>query len=124
MERERREYVRIRRKVGVDYWFVNSDGKGAGKKMKGSTQDLSVSGIQLVGKLPSKEIVIDLLSRKTSIVMSIKLGKRQVKAIGRAAWIDVTIGEKDIDGYLLGVQFKEIAEADKNDLVKFIIQNV
>jgi c-di-GMP-binding flagellar brake protein YcgR len=129
IEKERRAFVRINKALDVSYKFFTEEKhineKLLKKRYKGRTKNLSSNGLLLVGDVPEPDWMKELLNRRMSLALSIKIPRQKtpVKAIAKVAWLDVMVDDpKQI--YEMGVYFQEITHQDKQHLVKFIIQNL
>lgn len=125
--RDRRGFYRLEKSLIVTYRFVGNGGTDSQfkKVCKGKTKNISTTGILLIGAMPKPEWISDLLTQKIIVALSINMpGKgKAIKAIGRLAWLDVTLSEEDAQ-YEMGIFFKEISEDDKERIVRFIIESV
>lgn len=129
MTRERRQFLRIARAADVSYRFVapHLKDKALAATYKGKTVNLSASGLLLCGRMPHAAWISELLSQRMALAVAVKLPKQKpIKAICRVQWLDVTLddGQKEPANYEMGLRFQEIAPADKERLLKFLIESV
>ena len=124
LERERREFVRVRAEVPIRYKFLSETAKGPELDTiyEGVTDNLSGTGLLLLGKIPILDWIPDILMQRIVVGVNLHIPdvSLPIKILGRVAWIE-TIEEKTQRCYL-GVHFKEITTQDKDAIYRFIIR--
>lgn len=124
LERERREFVRVRAEVPVRYKFLSDLAKGPAMDAvyDGHTDNLSGTGLLLLGKVPVLDWIPEILMQKIVIGLNLHIpdASLPLKILGRVAWIE-TIEEKTQRCYM-GVHFREITTQDKDLIYRFIIR--
>jgi c-di-GMP-binding flagellar brake protein YcgR len=122
-ESEKREFVRVGVAVPVKYRFLSQspDVVVPGGYLQGETQNISAGGILLIGPIPSREIMSDLLIRRVLVGVRVFLPgeEKPVEALARVAWLEA-INEKE-STCSLGLAFKEITSVAQDVLFRFII---
>ena len=125
LERERREFVRVRAEVSVRYKFLSETGAGPefDAVYEGRTCNLSGTGLLLLGAVPVLSWVPDLLMQKIVVGLNLMLpaSSLPLKILGRVAWIE-TIDEKS-KRCNMGVYFREITTQDKDAIFQYIIKS-
>ena len=126
-EPDKRSFIRISQTLQVRYKFVSSTKKDKAltQSYSGDTRNISGSGILLVGKLPDPAWVEELLGKRMSLAVSIRLPGvgGPVNAVARAAWINVDMEKKPIECEM-GLEFREITQVDEQRLLEFIIASL
>lgn len=126
-EPDKRTYIRIAQTLPVRYRFVSSSRKDKAltQAYNGETRNVSGNGILLAGKLPDPAWVEELLGKKMAIAVSIRVPGvgGPVNAVARAAWINVDMDQKPATCEM-GLEFREITQADEQRLLEFIIASL
>lgn len=120
---ERREFIRVRTQLDIRYKLISLTSKHCdGAIYEGVSQNLGGGGLLLVGRIPSGEVVLDLLLQRIAIGINLFLsaGEPPVKALTRVAWVEAPPdgGER----CRIGLQFKEITKEDQDRILRFIIK--
>lgn len=124
-ESEKRQFVRVPVNVPVDYRFVrqDSDTPISVAMLNGHTINIGAGGLLLVGQIPDRDLIADLLMRKVVVALSIRLPRQQpIQALGRVAWVEA-IDQTQMT-CSIGLTFKEITAQSQDDLFRFIINAV
>ena len=91
-ESDRRDFPRLRRSIAVRYKFLSSTVKDEAmdRVCEGSTQDLSIGGMLLVGPVPRMDWLKDLLLGRIDIGVNLQIPGVEfpVKALTRVAWLE------------------------------------
>jgi c-di-GMP-binding flagellar brake protein YcgR len=123
-EQERREFVRVRVQIPVRYKFLSKVRSGAEMDVvyEGSTMNLGGGGLLLLGKIPVLEWIPEVLMQKIVLGVNLLLPQDEspIKALTRVAWVE-TFDETTMKCNL-GLKFKEITQADKDRIFKFVIK--
>lgn len=123
-EQERREFVRVRVQIPVRYKFLSKvrTGKEMDEVYEGATTNLGGGGLLLLGKIPLVDWIPELLMQKIVIGVNLLLphDEAPIKALTRVAWVE-TFDEATMKCNL-GLKFKEITQADKDRIFKFVIK--
>ena len=126
-ESEKRHFVRVPVDVKVDYRFVPSSPDLAslktGQTFHGHTGNVGAGGLLLVGEIPDNDLIADLLMRRVSLVVEIRLPEHQpINALARVAWLEAI----DPAGQTcsMGLTFREITTSAQDELFRFIIHAV
>ncbi len=122
-QQERREFIRVRHKCPVEYSFVGAaESIDSATVYQGVTDNISGGGLKLVGTFPNPDWVPLLLLGKVALAVSIQLPGEgcPVKGMTRTAWIEGA--DPKTHKFLLGLRFREIAPADRERIVQFIIK--
>lgn len=120
---ERREFIRVKTAFAVRYKFIAMTPKACETTIyEGTSQNLGGGGMLLQGKIPSAELVLDLLLQRVAVGINLFLvpGEMPVKALSRVSWL-----ESPPDGgdrCQMGLQFKEITKEDQDRILRFIIK--
>jgi hypothetical protein len=127
LEQEHRAFYRVAAEVPVQFRFLSGDeslpqGESAGWR-DGRTENLSVSGLLLVGMLPEAGLLSDLLCGRLPVALRIALpdGKPPVLVLARAKWLEGL----DPDGLTcrMGLRFQEILRVEQERILEFVIRN-
>jgi len=91
-ESERREYARIRRAMEVRFKYISGTVKDPEIDLvyEGSTLNVSMGGLLLVGPIPRMEWLKDLLLGhiQVGVNLTVPLNVAPVKALTRLSWIE------------------------------------
>ncbi len=123
-EMERREFVRIRVALAIRYAFVSIDGTRLPPGVsEGVSTNLSAGGLLLQAKIHDLAWVLELLTQKISVAVSVALPTEiePVKALSRACWIETV--DAATRRCNLGLQFKEITREDQDRIFRFVIKS-
>lgn len=122
---ERRQFIRIKTNLVVRYKFICQyrDEPELNKVYEGYTENISASGLLLVGKIPKFEWIPELLMKKISIGVNLYLPSQEfpIKALTRVVWLEKL--EEETKRCFMGLQFQEIRMEDKDKIFFFVIKN-
>ncbi|MCE9582300.1 MAG: PilZ domain-containing protein [Planctomycetes bacterium] len=123
-EQERREFVRVRVQIPVRYKFLSKVRTGAAMEevYEGATTNVGGGGLLLLGRIPVIDWIPELLMQKIVIGVNLLLphDEAPIKALTRVAWVE-SFDEVTMKCNL-GLKFKEITQADKDRIFKFVIK--
>ena len=120
---ERREFVRIRVALQVRYAYVGADGNRLPPGLsEGVSTNLSAGGILIQARIPDLAWVVELLTQRLSVAVSIMVPTEMepIKALARAAWVETV--DPVTHRCNLGLTFKEITREDQDRLCRFVIK--
>ena len=123
-EQERREFVRVRTQIPVRYKFLSKTRQDTAmdEVYEGTTTNLGGGGLLLLGRVPVLDWISELLMQKIVIGVNLLLPQddQPIKALTRVAWVE-TFDEVTMKCNL-GLKFKEVTQADKDRIFKFVIK--
>ena len=122
-EFEKREFVRIPVNLSVRYKFL-SHAEVSGELdhiYEGASQNIGAGGLLLRARLPDHAWISQLLTRTMLIGVNMLLPSREapIKALCRVAWSSAVDEQNHV---MLGLQFQEIADEDKDEITKYVIR--
>jgi len=122
-ESERREFVRIKVDVPVRYKFLSRTVQVGDDVYEGVTGDLGGGGLLLVGRVPTPELYVGLLTQRVVVGVNVLLpaAAEPLKALCRVAWIEAA--EANGGRVALGLKFKEITRDALDEVIKFVIKS-
>ncbi|MFH1024505.1 MAG: PilZ domain-containing protein [Planctomycetota bacterium] len=122
---ERREFVRLRENVSVNYRFLaQAEGDrrpGLGRTETGKTRNISGGGLLLMGRIPDPAWIPELLMRKIVVGVSLVLPEGPVEAITRVSWIEGIQGKANLSA--MGLMFREITREDQDRIFRYVIRS-
>ena len=123
-EQERREFVRVRVQIPVRYKYLckTRNEQEMEEVYEGTTTNLGGGGLLLLGRVPKVDWIPELLMQKIVIGVNLLLPQDEmpIKALTRVAWVE-TFDETTMKCNM-GLKFKEITQADKDRIFKFVIK--
>ncbi len=120
---ERREFIRVRSELDIRYKLIPMTAKPCdGAIYEGVSQNLGGGGLLLTGRVPSGDVVLDLLLQRVAIGINLFLsaGEPPVKALTRVAWVEAP--PDGGDRCRIGLQFREITKEDQDRILRYIIK--
>ena len=138
-ESEKRRFVRLPTTVSVTYRFISQvpvEGRGPHGTLRpggsvprevyeGQTANLAAGGMLLVGPIPDKELIADLLMQKVIVGVEMQLDPtgagKSIHALCRVSWVEA-VEEKE-SRYGLGLRFVEITSAAQDEIFRYVISN-
>lgn len=124
-DQEKREFVRVRLGIPVRYKFICEHIKDSAidKIYKGTSNNISASGLLLTGEIPDFNWIPDMLLQKIVIGLNLVLPNEEnmIKTLARVAWIG-SLEEKMHQGQM-GLKFKELTSEDKDCIMRFVIRS-
>lgn len=119
---ERREFARIRHALAVRYKFLSGSVKDPEMEaiLDGTTSNLSLGGLLLVGPLGKVDWLKDLLLGRIQVGVNIALPTSvdPVKALTRLSWIEAK--EPDTVTYRMGLRILDISAESRGALSEFL----
>lgn len=123
-EQERREFVRVRVQIPVRYKFLSKTRTGVEMDdvYEGVTTNVGGGGLLLLGRIPVVDWIPELLMQKIVLGVNLLLphDEAPIKALTRVAWVETF--DESTKKCNLGLRFKEITQADKDRIFKFVIK--
>jgi len=123
-ESERREFTRLGKSVTVRYKFLSATEKGPDieRVLEGSTVNLSLGGLMLLGPIPNLDWLKDILLGRMQVGVNIVLpdAEEPVKALTRVAWVE-SIDEAAIVTRL-GLRIQEMSGEHRQRLSRFLMR--
>jgi len=121
-ESDRRSFPRVRKAVPVRFKFLSSSVKDPEIEAvyEGSTQDLSLGGLLLLGPVPRMEWLKDLLLGHIQIGINLALPTSftTVKALTRLSWIEAR--DPDALTFRMGLRVVDIPSDSRSALSDFL----
>jgi c-di-GMP-binding flagellar brake protein YcgR len=124
MESERREFTRLRSRIGVRFKYLTSSLQHSDleRVYEGTTTNLSIGGLLLAGPLPQLDWIKELLLGRMSIGVNLQIpkGVEPLKALARLTWI-----ESFEDGSMatrMGLKFQEMPAEHRRALSEFLVR--
>ena len=116
---ERRNFIRLRQVLPVDFWAAGEGKDSPIGSFSGFTYDISKAGLRLRANVLPGDFWQSVIPRKTLIqgIIHIPFSSRKIKFSGEVAWKKQ--GGESFSLYELGVMFKDILPKDENFLLKF-----
>ncbi len=123
-ESERREFTRLRHNVGVRYKFISSSIQGPDieRVHDGTTGNLSIGGLLLVGPIPDLGWLRELLVGRMHLGVNVAIppGIEPIKALTRVAWIEAV--DDAARGVRLGLRIQEMPADHRRRLSEFLVK--
>lgn len=118
-EIEKREFFRTGMDFPVEYRFLDVGAPEQYPEIyQGKTENLSGGGLLLIGKIPHKSWVPDLLMGKILVGVKINLeDSTSLKALAKMAWLE----RQDDDSCLIGLRFREISQRAQDTLIELVL---
>ena len=121
---DRREFTRLRSALAVRYKFISSSERDPlmERICEGTTANISVGGLLLLGPLPKMEWLKDLLVGRMSIGinLTLSLGDKPIKALTRIIWVEAM--EEGEVGLRMGLRIVEMPPDHRRMLSDFLIR--
>jgi hypothetical protein len=124
VDSDRREFPRLKRGVPVRYKFLSSTVKDPAMERvcDGTTQNLSIGGLLLVGPVPRLDWVKDLLLGRITVGINILVPGQEdpVKCLTKVAWLEAT--DEAAVTLRVGLRILEIPADHRKVLSDFLIR--
>lgn len=120
----RKEFVRLHGDIPIRYKFLSKSVDLQDEAIfEGNTNNLSGSGLLLMGKVPSLSWIPPLLTEDIVIGVNLLLPSLEtpIKALTRVAWFEAI--SKGNDRCAIGLRFKEISKENQDEILKYIIKS-
>ncbi len=122
---ERRKHFRLAKELTIRYKFItqNFDIKYE-QFYEATAKNISATGILLKAKIPSPELLSEMILKKVLILLEIVLLKNNttIKATAQLRWLESVDVNNNI--FNIGLKFVDISQKDKNLLTEFILNNI
>lgn len=124
MDSDRRDFPRMRRAVTVRYKFISSSVQDDEMALvcEGTTHNISISGLLLVGPIPRLEWAKDLLVGRMNIGINFLLpgDGDPVKALARVAWLEAR--DEHALAFRMGLRFVDVPADHRARLSEFLMK--
>jgi len=121
-ESDRREYPRLKRSLPLRYKFISSSIKDPGldRVCDGSTHNISLGGLLMVGPIPKLDWLKDMLIGRISVGVNFHLPGQEnpVKALTRVAWIEAM--DQEALSMRMGLRIIELPAEQRKILGDFL----
>ena len=122
-ETDRRDYPRLKRSLPLRYKFLSTtmEDPAFDRVNDGSTHNISLGGMLMVGPIPKLDWLKDLLIGRISVGVNLLLPGREqpVKCLTRVAWIEAV--DQEAISMRMGLRIIDIPSDQRKVLSDFLL---